>query len=71
VRVGPVVIEFRPGESNHTENSYKYDVGEFMARAAGCGLRLDEAWTDAQNYFAVLYLTAGGWPTLSQQEAVA
>lgn len=58
VRIGPVTFDFRVGESIHTENSYKYDVPELTARAARCGLRLDETWTDAQNYFAVLYLTA-------------
>jgi L-histidine Nalpha-methyltransferase len=58
VRVGSAAFDFRAGESIHTENSYKYDLGEFAHRAAGCGLRLDESWTDARNYFAVLYLTA-------------
>jgi dimethylhistidine N-methyltransferase len=58
VRVCDSVFPFHPGESIHTENSYKYDVSELARRAAGCGLRLDESWTDAQNYFAVLYLTA-------------
>jgi dimethylhistidine N-methyltransferase len=58
VRIGPVTFDFRAGETIHTENSYKYDVPELTARAARCGLRLDETWTDAQNYFAVLYLTA-------------
>jgi dimethylhistidine N-methyltransferase len=58
VWVGRTVFPFRPGESIHTENSYKYDLDELAGRAAGCGLRLDEAWTDAHNYFAVLFLTA-------------
>ncbi len=58
VQVGDAVFEFRPGESIHTENSYKYDVAEFAGRAARCGLRLDATWTDARDYFAVLYLTA-------------
>src|SRR5262249_27484348 len=58
VRVGPAAFDLRPGESIHTENSYKYDVPELAARAARCGLRLDETWTDAQNYFTVLYLRA-------------
>ncbi len=57
VRVGKAVFDFRAGESIHTENSYKYDVAEFAARAAACGLRLDEAWTDPRTDFAVLYLT--------------
>jgi dimethylhistidine N-methyltransferase len=60
VRVGEAVFGFRAGESIHTENSYKYDVDEFAARAAACSLRLDETWTDARHYFAVLYLTATG-----------
>ncbi len=58
VQVGDAVFEFRAGESIHTENSYKFDVGEFAARASRCGLRLDTTWTDARDYFAVLYLTA-------------
>jgi dimethylhistidine N-methyltransferase len=60
VRVAGRVVAFRAGEGIHTENSYKYDVAEFAARAAGCGLRLDEAWTDPRRYFAVLHLTAAG-----------
>jgi len=58
VRIGPATFDFRAGESIHTENSYKYDVSELAERAEDCGLRLDETWTDAQNYFAVLYFTA-------------
>ncbi len=58
VQIGEAVFEFRAGESIHTENSYKYDVAEFAGKAAECGLRLDATWTDARNYFAVLYLTA-------------
>jgi dimethylhistidine N-methyltransferase len=58
VWVGPAAFDFRDGESIHTENSYKYDLSDLAARAGRCGLRLDEAWTDGQNYFAVSYLTA-------------
>jgi L-histidine Nalpha-methyltransferase len=58
VQVDEAVIEFAAGESIHTENSYKYDVSEFAGKAARCGLNLEATWTDAQNYFAVLYLTA-------------
>jgi dimethylhistidine N-methyltransferase len=59
VRVGSRVFAFRAGETIHTENSYKYDVGELAARAEACGLRLDEVWTDPREYFATLYFTAG------------
>ena len=51
-------LEFRADETIHTENSYKYDLAELAHRAAECGLRTDETWTDASGYFAVLYLTA-------------
>jgi L-histidine N-alpha-methyltransferase len=58
VRVGHETFPFRAGESIHTENSYKYDVGELVVRPETCGLHLNEGWTDARNYFAVLYLSA-------------
>ena len=58
VRVGDRTFAFRTGESIRTESSYKYDVGELMQRAAACGLRADETWTDENRFFAVLYLTA-------------
>ena len=58
VQIGPTVFGFHLGESIHTENSYKYDVSELAERAAACGLRLDETWTDERGYFAVLYFAA-------------
>lgn len=62
VNVGPRSFDMQAGESIHTENSYKYDVDELAARALNSGLRLDECWTDARRYFAVLYFT-GTEPT--------
>ena len=58
VTVADRVFTFRPGETIHTENSHKYDVTEFARRAAGCGFRADETWTDERGYFAVVFLTA-------------
>lgn len=58
VRVGDAEFHFRPGETIHTENSYKYDLTELTRRAARCGLRTDEIWTDERQFFAVVYLTA-------------
>lgn len=57
VHLGGAAVDFRAGESIHTENSYKYDVAEFAGRAGACGLRLADSWTDARDYFAVLFLT--------------
>jgi dimethylhistidine N-methyltransferase len=57
VRVCDRAFTFRAGESIHTENSYKYDVDELTRRAAQCGLRTEQVWMDANNYFAVIYFS--------------
>ena len=38
VRVAGRVIEFRAGETIHTENSYKYTLDSFGALARGVGM---------------------------------
>jgi dimethylhistidine N-methyltransferase len=52
------VIEFRAGETIHTENSYKYTVESFGALARGCGWTPVAAWSDADGYFSVQALRA-------------
>jgi dimethylhistidine N-methyltransferase len=47
VRVAGRAIEFRAGESIHTENSYKYTLEAFAALARGSGWTPVAAWTDA------------------------
>ena len=49
-------IEFRAGETIHTENSYKYTPSAFQALARGSGWTVRAMWTDAQKYFAVFAL---------------
>ncbi|HLH97528.1 MAG TPA: L-histidine N(alpha)-methyltransferase [Xanthobacteraceae bacterium] len=51
-------IDFRAGETIHTENSYKYTVDSFGALARGCGWAPVAVWTDADNYFSVQALRA-------------
>jgi uncharacterized SAM-dependent methyltransferase len=46
-------IEFRAGETIHTENSYKYTVKSFAALARGSGWTPLAAWSDPQGYFSV------------------
>ena len=46
-------FSFRPGESIHTENSYKYSVERFALLARVSGWRLLETWTDAKTMFSV------------------
>lgn len=51
-------FELAPGETLHTENSYKYSTNilELMARASG--FRIETQWTDPRRYFAVQWWAA-------------
>jgi dimethylhistidine N-methyltransferase len=51
-------FSFRPGESIHTESSYKYSLERFTALARGSGWTPLEAWTDAERMFSVHALVA-------------
>ena len=51
-------IEFRAGETIHTENSYKYTSESFGALTRGCGWMPVAAWSDADEYFSVQALRA-------------
>jgi dimethylhistidine N-methyltransferase len=46
VRIGEATVEFRAGETIHTENSYKYSVESFQALALGSGWSPLKVWTD-------------------------
>jgi uncharacterized SAM-dependent methyltransferase len=59
VRVLDRSFSFRPGESIHTENSYKYSLERFTALANGSGWNRRESWTDAERMFSVHALVAG------------
>jgi L-histidine N-alpha-methyltransferase len=45
---------FVRGERIHTENSYKYQVPDFVALLGRAGFSQTRAWTDAQAWFAVV-----------------
>jgi dimethylhistidine N-methyltransferase len=51
-------FSFRPGESIHTENSYKYSIDRFALLARVSGWRLMETWTDRDAMFSVHALVA-------------
>jgi dimethylhistidine N-methyltransferase len=53
VRVDGETIEFRAGETIHTENSYKYSVDSFRARARGAGWQPIAVWTDEAKFFSI------------------
>jgi len=53
VRMLGTSFSFRPGESIHTENSYKYSIERFTALARGSGWTVRESWTDPSRMFSV------------------
>jgi len=63
VRVAGETIDFRAGETIHTENSYKYSVDSLNALASGVGWTPVQVWTDPKNYFTIAAFT------LSKQSA--
>lgn len=50
-------FEFKRGETIHTENSYKYTVGEFRLMARIAGWQSTALWVDDNQYFSVHLLT--------------
>jgi dimethylhistidine N-methyltransferase len=53
VRLCGETIDFRAGETIHTENSYKYSVESFGAMARGSGWTPVDVWTDPDKCFSV------------------
>jgi dimethylhistidine N-methyltransferase len=58
VRLLGRTFSFRPGESIHTESSYKYSLERFTALARGSGWTMRTSWTDAASMFSVHVLAA-------------
>jgi dimethylhistidine N-methyltransferase len=57
VRVAGETIDFRAGETIHTENSYKYSVASLGALARGVGWLPSGVWTDARKCFSIQAFT--------------
>ncbi len=53
VRIAGKTIDFRVGETIHTENSYKYSVESLAALARGAGWLPLGAWIDPSSYFSI------------------
>ncbi len=60
VRVCDTTIDFRAGETIHTENSYKYSIDSFQALAQGSGWSPLAAWTDGLFSVHALRMTEHG-----------
>ncbi len=59
VRIAAIGLEvdFAPGETIHTESSYKFDTGKIEMLADDAGLHVAKMWTDRAQRFAVYLLT--------------
>jgi len=51
-------FDFKPGETIHTENSYKYTVPDFQALARRSRFEPQQVWTDDRNMFSVHLMIA-------------
>ena len=60
VKVAGETVDFRAGETIHTENSYKYSVESLAALARGVGWLPARSWTDADKYFSIQAFTLTG-----------
>ncbi len=60
VAIGDHRFDFAPGETIHTENSYKYSIEEFRDVAERAGFTTLKTWTDPEDLFSIHYLRAGG-----------
>jgi dimethylhistidine N-methyltransferase len=62
VKVAGETIDFRAGETIHTENSYKYSVEKLNALARGVGWLPAGNWTDERGYFSIQAFTLADEP---------
>ncbi len=60
VHLAGAVIAFAPGETIHTENSYKHTVEGFTALAAAAGWDSRRIWMDDAQLFSLHLLASGG-----------
>jgi len=58
VRASEIEVSFEPGETTHTESSYKFDLDQVRALAAETGFALRRTWTDSEERFASNLLVA-------------
>ncbi len=58
VHVGSTAYSFAPGETLHTENSYKFTVDGLRQLAQRAGFTPGQHWTDPDHKFCLLWLDA-------------
>lgn len=57
-RFGGESFQFAPGETLHTENSYKYSIESFQQLARQAGFDPRQVWCDPRAWFSVHWLAA-------------
>ncbi len=55
IRLDHTTVELAPGETIHTENSYKFDLEQFREVAADAGWKRRAYWTDDEQLFSVQF----------------
>ena len=60
VRIRGLWFRFSAGETIHTENSYKYSIGQFQDLSCSAGWLPGRVWTDGGNLFSVHELISDG-----------
>jgi dimethylhistidine N-methyltransferase len=58
VKIAGREFDFARDETIHTENSYKFHIEEFSELAGQAGFATEAAWTDPDDLFCILYLSA-------------
>jgi dimethylhistidine N-methyltransferase len=51
-----LAVNFNPGETIHTENSYKFTSAMLNALASNAGLTIEQTWRDERSWFSVTLL---------------
>ncbi len=57
VSIDREIFHFKEGESIHTENSYKYEPGQFKKITEQCGFKQEAVWLDHKKHFSIHYFT--------------
>ena len=55
IRLDHTTVELAPGETIHTENSYKFDLEQFRGIAADAGWKRRAYWMDDEQLFSVQF----------------
>jgi len=57
IEIAGHLVIFEPGETIHTENSYKYSLDNLDSMAQGCGWQLEQTWLDktGTGFILILY----------------